>query len=169
MKNSIKLVLMGFSILFAQSSYAVLDDNLGMTDQSAKNLTFNSKVNISNKTVTYKTKKSRKVLSRTAKLAPKKLGNVPRHIQENWNALSNDQKEVIYSYHNENPYAQINKEYFKNISKPDEDYEHDTDYGFDGTQQLSLEDLRSDINGATTEELSEETKLVIKNLAALED
>lgn len=169
MKNATKFLTFGFTIIFAQSSYAVLDDNLGMTEKTKRESVYSSKSKNEKRILASKSKKNKRILSRTASIAPLKLGNVPRHIQENWNALSKDQKEVIYSYHNENPYAQINKEYFKNISKPESDYEQDSDFGFDGTQQASLDDLRSDINGATKAELSDETKLVIENLAALEE
>lgn len=179
MEHTIKLVLCGLAtILLSQNSYAVLDDGFALQRKSMKKtskavakprIKKSVRSKNSKKMIATSIKQNKKIVIDSIRSAKKSLGAVPVHIQENWNSLSNDQKEIIYSYHNENPYAEINKEHFQEISQPKDTYEHDTVYGFDSNQQDNLNDLRQDINGATQEELPEDTRVIVEALAAIED
>jgi GTPase Era involved in 16S rRNA processing len=179
MEHTIKLVLCGLAtILLSQNSYAVLDDGFALQRKSFKKTTktvakprIKKSVRTKNdkKMIANSIKQNKKIVIESIRSVKKSLGAVPVHIQENWNSLSNDQKEIVYSYHNENPYAEINKEHFQEISQPKDNYEHDTVYGFDSGQQVSLDDLREDINGATKQELPEDTRVIVEALAAIED
>ena len=167
MKHFTTLLMMSLiSFSFVSESHAVLDDDLSLTAKARlhKAKTIRPTKKSIEKLATHRAAKQKADSAATIK---RSLGAVPIHIQKNWNRLSQAQKEIIYSYHNENPYAEINKDAFTKASN--RFYEHDTAFGFDSDQQVNLDALRDKINGATTEELSEEDKIVIENLAALED
>lgn len=177
MKNKLLTVFVsGLITTTCQLSFAVLDDNLGLTDKGQKPVvrsnfkSINDKKLVAKKINEYKRELASEVRSKTtiANVKKRSLGAVPSYIQENWNALSEDQKEIVYSYHNENPYAIIAKDHFDDISRPNKNYEHDTAYGFDQNEQGNLDNLRADINSSTKDELSEETQATVDLLAALE-
>lgn len=156
-------------------SFAVMDDGFGInTKKSTTEMTKKFKSEKDKKLVMETIKVYKRTLASEAKSiskVPRKrrsLGAVPSYIQENWNALSKDQKEIVYSYHNENPFAVIAKDYFKKNSVPTKKYEHNTDYGFDLNEQNSLDNLRTDINGSSKDQLSLEDQKIIDVIAALE-
>ena len=178
MKHAITLLICGFTtVLLSQNSYAVMDDGFALKNRSAKKTI--SKVKVKKSVRSKNNKKmiassavpSQGVVIKSIKAVKKSLGAVPMHIQRNWSSLNKDQKEIVYSYHNENPYAEINKKHFIDIAKNKnkKQKQHDTAFGFDSNQQGSLDELRSDINGETVTELSDETKVIIDALAAIED
>lgn len=155
-------------------SFAVLDAGLvtpeNQYSKANKSLDKSKAQSKNSKTMVANSIKQNKDVVFSSMKKSKSLGNVPLHIKENWHLLNNDQKEIIYSYHNENPYAKINKEYFDSVSKEGKAYTHENSaYGFDNTQQNRLDDLRGDINGVSEEGLSESAKSVVDNLAALEN
>ncbi len=182
--NLLTFILSGSILLISQTGFAVLDDNLGLTDKGQKATVIrplkkaivrSRYKSINDKKLVAKTiKEYKRTLASEVQMASKAvkkrvLGAVPSYIQDNWDALSKDQKEIVYSYHNENPYSTIAKDHFEKASKDHEvAYEHDTAYGFDAHSQGSLDDLRADINGSTKDELSEEDQKVVDLLAALE-
>ncbi len=179
MKNKLLTVLVsGLITSTCQLSFAVLDDNLGLTDKGQKPKvvrsnfkSINDKRLVAKKIKEYKQELASEAKAKVAIAKPVKkrsLGAVPSYIQDNWGALSDDQKEIVYSYHNENPYALIAKDHFSAVSRPNKDYEHDTAYGFDKNEQVSLDVLRADINGSTKDELSAEDQAVVDLLAAIE-
>lgn len=171
MKNAIKALALGLMVSSLTSlSYAALDDGLGIKKAPRQPSSIKKSV---------KSKNSKRMVATKAETAKKpvvaqsfvkrSLGAVPAYIQRNWGALSQDQKEIVYSYHNENPYAKINKNYFKDNARPKPKYTHDNSaFGFDPNRQGDLNVLRADINTEGTEEMSAETKVVIDSLAALE-
>lgn len=175
----IKLLAISLTTMFIyHTSYAVLDDGF---DTNKKLLSKYSKPKATMPVAPTKNHKrmvaeptsQRQVSHNLASIQKpktvKSLGNVPAHIKENWHLLSNDQKEIIYSYHNENPYAKVNKEYFDNIKKAEQAYVHYTAFGFDSSQQNRLDDLRNDINGSAKEDLSDNAKQVVETLSAIEN
>jgi hypothetical protein len=191
--NTMKAITLSLLVsIVGTNSYAILDDNLGLTDKgqkqkfslqstleklnpfkksaSLKSIRSNNK----KKMIAEKAKNKKPVVASigSVKIKPtqKSLGSVPTHIQENWDSLTKDQKDIIYSYHNENPYAKIGQDHFANMDKSNKEiYEHDTAYGFDSNKQASLDDLRRDINNSERDDISEEAQLVIDTLAALEE
>ncbi len=178
MKNLLLvLISSSTSLIFCHSSFAVLDDGFAIPrNQSKKSLSKVTKNNESprslasknDKMISNSIKHNKSILLNSIRSVKKSLGAVPLYIQNNWNSLSKDQKEIVYSYHNEDPFAKVNKEHFIKTSKPKDIYEHDTAYGFDSTQQSNLDALRSDINEETNKELPNETKVLIEVLASME-
>lgn len=178
MKQAVTLLLCGFTtVLFSQTSFAIMDDGFALKNRSAQKTATKVKVKKSvtsknsKKMLANSNSKQESVVRKSIKAVKRSLGAVPLHIQKNWSSLNSDQKEIVYSYHNENPYAEINKKHFVDIAKNKnkKQKQHDTAFGFDSNQQGSLDELRNDINGETVTELSDETKVIIDALAAIED
>lgn len=105
------------------------------------------------------------IILSTTVLAKQSFKNIPSHIRENWHLLSSDQQKIIYSFHNDKKYFEMNKEYFSKVENESFYLEHNTKYGFDSNQQDRLDDLRKKINDKSLKELTDLDKELLSSFA----